>query len=132
MASFHISPTRTRVGIVLFSSRAYLVCNFRRYRNKNSLLLAISRIRYPRGGTKIGRALRFTRQKLFTTRSSVRKVSMLLCRYSCLNTYPKLSLSFDGIPVTRTRLIDSAHIYRDVIKSDISTLLLTISFVPRC
>ena len=69
--------------------------------------------------------LRFTKQKLLTTRSNVRKVSILLCCYSYLTKH----LGFDGIPVTWLTL--SAHIDRDVIKSDISTLLLTISFVPR-
>ena len=76
VASFHISPRQTRVGIVLFSSRAYLVFDFRRYRDKRSVLYAIDRIRYPRGGTYIGRALRFARQRLFTTRSKARKVSV--------------------------------------------------------
>ena len=76
VASFSISPTQTRVGIVLFSHRAWLIANFRRYRNKQSLLRAISRIRYPRGGTKIGRALRFARYRLFRRRTNRRKVSM--------------------------------------------------------
>ena len=75
VASFGISPTQTRVGIVLFSHRAWLIANFRRYRNKQSVLHAISRIRYPRGGTRIGRALRFARYKLFRRRTSRRKVS---------------------------------------------------------
>ena len=78
VASFTISPTQTRVGIVLFSHRAWLIANFRRYRNKQSLLRAISRIRYPRGGTKIGRALRFARYKLFTRRTNRRKVGAWL------------------------------------------------------
>ena len=77
VASFGISPTQTRVGMVLFSSRAWLVANFRSYRNKPSVLRAISRIRYPRGGTKIGRALRFARNRLFRKRTSRRKVSVI-------------------------------------------------------
>ena len=75
VASFSVSPTRTRVGIVLFSTRAWLIANFRRYRNKQSLLGAIGRIRYPRGGTKIGRALRFAKYQLFRRRTNRRKVS---------------------------------------------------------
>jgi len=75
VASFSISPTQTRVGIVLFSTRAWLIANFRGHRNKQSLLRAISRIRYPRGGTKIGRALRFARYRLFRRRTNRRKVS---------------------------------------------------------
>jgi len=74
VASFRISPRQTRVGVVLFSSRAWLVFNFRRYRNKRSMWRAIDNIRYPRGGTKIGRALRFARYRLFNGKSSRRKV----------------------------------------------------------
>ena len=76
VASFGISPSQTRVGIVLFSSRARLIANFRSYRNKQSVLHAIGRIRYPRGGTRIGRALRFAKYQLFRKRTSRRKVSV--------------------------------------------------------
>ena len=76
VASFSISPTQTRVGIVLFSHRAWLIANFRKYRNKRSLLHAIGRIRYPRGGTKIGRAMRFAKYRLFRRRTNRRKVSV--------------------------------------------------------
>ena len=76
VASFSISPTQTRVGIVLFSTRSWLIANFRSYRNKQSLLRAISRIRYPRGGTKIGRALRFAKHQLFRRRTKRRKVGI--------------------------------------------------------
>ena len=76
VASFGISPKQTRVGVVLFAHRAWLIANFRRYRNKQSVLRAISRIRYPRGGTKIGRALRFARYRLFRRRTNRRKVSV--------------------------------------------------------
>ena len=76
VASFSISPAQTRVGIVLFSHRAWLIANFRKYRNKQSLLHAIGRIRYPRGGTKIGRAMRFAKHRLFRRRTNRRKVSV--------------------------------------------------------
>ena len=76
VASFSISPRKTRVGIILFSTRAWLIANFRRYRNKQSLLRAIGRIRYPRGGTNIGRALNFARYRLFRRRTNRRKVSL--------------------------------------------------------
>lgn len=75
VASFRISPRHTRVGVVLFSSRVWLVFNFRRFRNKHSVLYAISRMRYPRGGTRIGRALRFARYRLFRRRTNRRQVS---------------------------------------------------------
>lgn len=75
VASFQISPSQTRVGVVLFSSRAWLVFNFRQLRNMQSIVRAIGRIRYPRGGTRIGRALRFAKYQLFNRKSSRRKVS---------------------------------------------------------
>ena len=78
VASFRISPRQTRVGVVLFSSRAWLVFNFRRYRNKQSMLRAVDKIRYPRGGTRTGRALRFARYQLFNKTSRRRKVCVLL------------------------------------------------------
>ena len=83
VASFGISPSQTRVGIVLFSSRAWLIANFRSYRSKQSVLHAVSRIRYPRGGTRIGRALRFAKYQLFRKRTSQRKVSAGLFPIFC-------------------------------------------------
>ena len=83
VASFGISPSQTRVGIVLFSSRAWLIANFRSYRNKQSVLHAIGRVRYPRGGTRIGRALRFAKYQLFRKRTSRRKVSAGLFPIFC-------------------------------------------------
>ena len=85
VASFHISPRHTRVGVVLFASRAWLVFNFRRFRNKHGVLYAISRIGYPRGGTRIGRALKFARYRLFRRRNNRRKVSV---EYKVLHSEP--------------------------------------------
>ena len=87
VASFHISPRHTRVGVVLFSSRAWLVLNFRSSRNKHGVLNAISRIRYPRGGTRIGLALRFARYKLFNRRTNRRKVSVPGLGFSFIFSY---------------------------------------------
>ena len=77
VASFAVSPSYTRVGIALFSSRAWLVFNFNRYRNKRQIFRAVDHIRYPRGGTRIGSALRFVQRRLFR-RSRRRKVSIIL------------------------------------------------------
>lgn len=65
VSSFNVSPRRTRVGVVLFSSRAWLILDFYRSRSKAGVLNTISRIRYPRGGTRIGKALNFVRYRLF-------------------------------------------------------------------
>ena len=100
VASFSISPTHTRVGIVLFSNHAWLIANFRKYRNKQSLLHAIDRIRYPRGGTKIGRALRFAKHRLFRKRTNRRKVG--------INDVFPVGFPYQnnrGAPRTRTKIL---------------------------
>ena len=55
---FPISARQTRVGLVVFSNRPYLIFRFNRYNSKTSLVKAVDRVRYPYGGTKLGRALR--------------------------------------------------------------------------
>ena len=65
VSSFTISLTRTRIGVILFSSRAWPILDFYRSTNKGTILRIISQIRYPRGGTKIGKALNFALSRLF-------------------------------------------------------------------
>ena len=63
--SFKISPRYTRVAAAIFSSRARRLFSFTSYRTKRQVLRAIDRIRYPRGGTKTGRALNYARRYIF-------------------------------------------------------------------
>ena len=63
---FPISPRQTRVGVVVFSSRPYPIFPFNRYYSKTSVIRAVDRIRYPYGGTRIGRALRFVSRYEFS------------------------------------------------------------------
>lgn len=65
VSSFSVSPLRTRVGVALFSSRTWLILDFHQSRSKATVLRRMSTIRYPRGGTKIGRALNFVLHRLF-------------------------------------------------------------------
>ena len=65
VSSFSVSPLRTRVGVALFSSRSWLILDFHQSKSKATVLRRISSIRYPRGGTKIGRALNFVLHRLF-------------------------------------------------------------------
>lgn len=74
--TFVLSPRFTRIGAVLYNTRAYKIFGFNRYGNKNQVLKAVSLIRYPRGGTKTGRALRYAYRYLFR-RSKRRKVCMI-------------------------------------------------------
>lgn len=74
VSSFSIAPQRTRVGVVLFSSRSWLILDFYRSTNKARVLHTISRIRYPRGGTRIGKALNFVLYRLFRRSRRAMKV----------------------------------------------------------
>lgn len=56
---------KTRVGVVLFSTRAHLIFGFNRYKNSKSIYRALDRIRYPHGKTYLGRALNFAGRRLF-------------------------------------------------------------------
>lgn len=75
---FEVSRGKSRVGLVLFSSRPIPIFGFKRYSSKAQLRRAIGMIRYPRGGTKIGRALDFTRSYLFKGLSVRRRKRVLL------------------------------------------------------
>ena len=79
VSRFSINNGQTRIGVVLFSSRPRLIFDFRRYRSKNQILNAINRIRYPRGGTKTGYAMRYCYSRVFRyARRGVRKVNYIL------------------------------------------------------
>ena len=75
VSRFNFRGGQTRVGVVLYSSRPRLIFDFRRYRSKGQILNAISRIRYPRGGTRTGYAMRYCYSRVFRyARRGVRKV----------------------------------------------------------
>ncbi|CAH3116452.1 unnamed protein product [Pocillopora meandrina] len=79
VSRFNFRGRQTRVGVVLFSSRPRLIFDFRRYRSKGQILNAISRIRYPRGGTKTGYAMRYCYSRVFRyARRGVRKVAIVM------------------------------------------------------
>lgn len=77
VSSFAISPRNSRVGILLYSSRVIPVFSFGQYKRLRGVLRAISRIKYPSGGTKTGQALSYSRRYLFA-RSNRRKVLILM------------------------------------------------------
>lgn len=63
--SFHISPKHTRIGAAVFSSGPRRLFSLRTYRTKAQVLRAVGRTKYPRGGTKTGRALNYVRRYMF-------------------------------------------------------------------
>ena len=73
VASFKISRRYTRVGAVVYSSRARKVFGFSRYFKKRQLMKAIDRIPYLRRGTRTGYALSYAQRYLFRGRSRRRK-----------------------------------------------------------
>ena len=78
---FPISARQTRVGLVVFSNRPYLIFRFNRYNSKTSLLKAVDRVRYPYGGTKLGRALRYVSRYAIYIREIENMFSMFLSSY---------------------------------------------------
>ena len=76
---FKINSGRTRVGVVLYSTRPRLMFRFSKYyRRKRQLLSAIYRIPYPKGWTKTGWAMRYSYSTLFRyARRGARKVKAL-------------------------------------------------------
>ena len=78
ISSFHISTRYARVGIILFSTRPYLVIPLGRNRNKKTLFKAIDRIRYPRKGTNTHLALRLAKRAFFRGRTSRKRVLLVL------------------------------------------------------
>jgi len=65
---FPISRQETHVGVVLYTSRSIPIFNFNRYYTRALILRAIDNLRYPRGGTYIGKALSFARRYLYRGR----------------------------------------------------------------
>jgi len=76
-SSFHISARHTRISVTVFSWGTKRIFSFGSYRNKHQVLRAIDGIRYPRGGTRIGRALDFVNRLVFD-RSRRKKVLVVM------------------------------------------------------
>ena len=62
---FPISRRETRVGVILYTHRAIPIFSFTRYYTRAAILQAVDNLRYPRGGTRIGKALSFARRYLY-------------------------------------------------------------------
>ena len=75
VSQFNMRGGQSRFAAVVFSSKPRLIFGFTRYRRKAQILNAINRIRYPRGGTKTGWAMRYTYSRVLRqARRGVRKV----------------------------------------------------------
>ena len=78
LKSFMISSTKTRVGAVLYKSRATPVFRFGRYRRKASVLRALRRSRFRSGRRYTGRALRRAARYLFRGRARCGRKRVLI------------------------------------------------------
>ncbi|EDO50078.1 predicted protein, partial [Nematostella vectensis] len=101
VSTFHVSPRRARIGLIVYSSRSYLVGGFRRYRNLRSVLQAIKRIRYIRGGTYTGKAMKYALRKLFSRRAGYHHARVRLFRSSRKGAAKILVMITDGISQDR-------------------------------
>lgn len=86
---FPVSRRHTHVGVIIFSSQPVPIFRFSRYSTKAEVLKAVDRIRYMRGGTRIGKALRYAGRYFFRRRRRGRK--------------PVLIVMTDGISQDRVR-----------------------------
>lgn len=77
--AFVISPTDTRVGAILFSSRSELQFDFTQYKTQQEVEAAIGNIKYPGYRTKTGAGLTMATDKLFNNaRPGVPRVLIVL------------------------------------------------------
>ena len=75
---FDVSRIYTRVGIITYSTTPIPVSNFASYSRRYDLLKVIRKIRFPRGRSYTGRALRFAGRYLFTGRRSSTRARVLV------------------------------------------------------
>ena len=75
---FRISPRYTRIAAEVYSSSPLRIFAFTRYRNAYQVRRAIGSIRYPRGGTKTGKALWDVLGYLFRGRTNRKRVLLVL------------------------------------------------------
>lgn len=75
---FVISRRGTRVGVVVFATRAVPVFGFNRYFSRKGVFRAIDRVQYLRGGTRTGLALKRVKQFLYNRPTRRRKVLIVM------------------------------------------------------
>ena len=77
VASFSVSTTATRFGMVEFSSKPRKLFAFNRFTNKATLLNVMGRIPFMSGTAKVGKALKYAAVRLFS-RSTRQKVAIVI------------------------------------------------------
>lgn len=139
--AFKISPSQTRVAAVVFSSSPRRIFSLRNYRNKQQVLNAVSRISYPRGGTKTGRALNYARRYIFerNRRSKVLIVMTDGMSYDRVSG-PAAALKRMGVKIfafgigrkfKMSQLIQMAHNRAHVFTASFKTMSTVVSSIKR-
>ncbi|XP_071324339.1 collagen alpha-6(VI) chain-like isoform X2 [Trachinotus anak] len=73
VSGLEVSPTRVRVGIVMYNDRPTAQVYLNSFSDKKELLNFIKILPYNGGGTRTGAALKFTRENVFTKQRGSRK-----------------------------------------------------------
>lgn len=101
MASlFNISPTGTRVAVLLYSNEARTEIDFGSYSTHSSFRDAVTRLSHQRGLTRIDRALKVAYDDLFgptgSSRRGVQKIAVLI-------TDGKQTPAVDAVPLNQVK-----------------------------
>jgi Mg-chelatase subunit ChlD len=101
MASlFNISPTGTRVAVILYSNQAKTEIDFGSYSNHASFRKAVLRLPHQKGLTRIDRALRVAFDDLYgptgSSRRGVQKIAVVI-------TDGKQTQAVDAVPLDQVR-----------------------------
>lgn len=75
---FKISPRYTRIAAEVYSSTPRRTFSFTRYSNAYQVLRAVGSIKYPRGGTKTGKALWDVLRYIYRGKTSRKRVLVVL------------------------------------------------------
>lgn len=82
VSRLEVSPTRVRIGIVMYSDEAKAQVYLNSFIKKEDLLYFIKMLPYRRGGTYTGKALNFTQENIFTkergSREGVQQVAVVI------------------------------------------------------
>ncbi|XP_061885754.1 collagen alpha-6(VI) chain isoform X2 [Entelurus aequoreus] len=73
VSGLDVGPSKVRVGIVMFSDKAFAPVYLDTFRDKNETLSFLNILPYNGGGTNTGAALNFTREHVFTQKRGSRK-----------------------------------------------------------
>lgn len=78
VSSFQTSPSKTRVAVLVYNTRAFRAFSFGQKPTLRSVLYSLGRIPYIKGGTKTGLAINTAHKFFFRGRSTRSRVAIVL------------------------------------------------------